>query len=110
MEMPKHIVVTFVIIAVAAWIVIASRTSLVEGFASAAVSCAKNDWFASLSKNVGGPIPLPEGQLDIFSENAISPDCCPAIYSSGPGCVCISEKQMKYLNERGGNRTLTSYY
>ena len=63
------------------------------------------DIYSSLTGNDGGPVPLPEGEMLLFSQNKISPSCCPSVYSSSSGCVCISPKQMKYLNERGGNRT-----
>ena len=53
----------------------------------------------------GGPIPLPPGELLIFAENEIKPECCPSYYASSNGCVCASKKQLDYLNQRGGNRT-----
>lgn len=63
-------------------------------------------WFASLARNKQGlKPPLKDGQMDIFAQNRIAPDCCPSIYSSSDGCVCITEDQMRYLNQRGGNRT-----
>lgn len=58
----------------------------------------------------GGPIPLPPGELLIFAENEVKPECCPSYYSSSTGCVCASKKQMDYLNKRGGNRTLNSEF
>jgi hypothetical protein len=66
--------------------------------------------YSILEKNEGGPIPLPEGELLVFENNKFSPDCCPSAYSNSSGCVCASPEQMKYLNERGGNRTLHDEY
>lgn len=66
--------------------------------------------YSALEKNEGGPIPLPEDELLVFDTNKFSPDCCPSPYSNADGCVCASPEQMKYLNERGGNRTLTGEY
>jgi hypothetical protein len=66
--------------------------------------------FSDLEKNEGGPIPLPENELLIFDKNKFSPECCPSAYSNSDGCVCASPEQMKYLNERGGNRTLYGVY
>lgn len=67
--------------------------------------------YSNLEKNEGGgPLPLPEDELLMFEKNKFSPECCPSPYSNGDGCVCASPEQMKYLNERGGNRTLTSEY
>ena len=58
----------------------------------------------------GGPIPLPPGELLIFADNKVKPECCPSYYSSSTGCVCTSQKQWDYLNQRGGNRTLNSEF
>jgi hypothetical protein len=66
--------------------------------------------YSDLEKNEGGPVPLPEDELLMFDKNKFSPECCPSPYSNSDGCVCASPEQMKYLNERGGNRTLTSEY
>jgi hypothetical protein len=67
--------------------------------------------YSELEKNEGGgPIPLPEDELLFFDSTKFSPECCPSPYSTSEGCVCASPEQMKYLNERGGNRTLTSQY
>ncbi len=57
-------------------------------------------------KYTGTPVPLPEGELFMFANNTVSPECCTsATYSTVDGCVCTSMDQIKYLNERGGNRT-----
>ena len=58
----------------------------------------------------GGPIPLPPGELLIFAQNQVKPECCPSYYSSSTGCICTSQKQWDYLNERGGNRTLNTEF
>jgi hypothetical protein len=68
------------------------------------------DIFANLENNTGGPIPLPEGELLFFDTNKFSPECCPATYSNSEGCVCAAPEQMKYLSQRGGNRTLLDEY
>lgn len=52
----------------------------------------------------GTPVPL-ENTLFYFKDNEFKPECCPTTYTSSTGCACSSEAQMKYLNERGGNRT-----
>ena len=60
--------------------------------------------FAKLEKNhVDSSDPLPEGQMSIFAENALSPSCCPAAYSGSSGCVCATPEQMKFISSRGGN-------
>lgn len=71
---------------------------------------SSSTWYKSLEGNVGGPVPLPEGQLAMFADNKFDANCCPSTYTTGSGCACISPEQMKYLNERGGNRTLPTEY
>jgi hypothetical protein len=66
--------------------------------------------YQSLEDNVGGRVPLPEGELLIFNENKFDPKCCPSAYSNSTGCVCATPEQMNYLNQRGGNRTMSSMY
>jgi len=69
-------------------------------------------WYTPLDANSQGlSVPLEKGQLDVFAKNPARPNCCSAsTYSTSTGCVCVTPEQMKYLNERGGNRTLTSEY
>lgn len=69
------------------------------------------DWYGSLSKNtVGRTAPLQDGELAMFADNTMSPECCPSSYSGSGGCVCETEQQMKYLSSRGGNRnTMDSF-
>ena len=43
--------------------------------------------------------------LFMFKNNQCKPECCGASFSCNGGCVCTTDKQRKYLNERGGNRT-----
>jgi hypothetical protein len=70
----------------------------------------ENDLYGSMEGNVGGDVPLPESELVMFGKNKYDPDCCPSVYSGSSGCVCATPEQMKYLNQRGGNRTLSSEY
>jgi len=57
----------------------------------------------------GTPVPL-ENTMVYFKDNEFNSTCCPSTYSTSSGCACSSPEQIKYLNERGGNRTLTSEY
>jgi hypothetical protein len=57
----------------------------------------------------GTPVPL-ENTLLYFKDNEFKPECCPSTYSSSRGCACTSGEQRKYINERGGNRTLPSEF
>ena len=56
--------------------------------------------------NVGTPVPLPVGELFFFADNKFKPECCPSTYSDSMGCACLSQAQVDYINQRGGNRTL----
>lgn len=69
-------------------------------------------WYSPLDVNSQGlSVPLKKGELSIFAKNPSKPECCSAsTYSTSTGCVCVTPEQMKYLNERGGNRTLTTQY
>ena len=68
-------------------------------------STQDDNFFSRLSNHEGGQIPLPEGILNFFYANKFDAGCClkPQNYSSSTGCACISEEQMRFLNERGGN-------
>jgi hypothetical protein len=56
------------------------------------------------------PIPLPEGQLDMFATTKFDGDCCPNAFSSSMGCACMTTGQLKYLSARGGNNVPYSEY
>jgi hypothetical protein len=56
------------------------------------------------------PIPLPEGELDMFATTKFKPQCCPNTYSNSTGCACMTTKQYKYLIDRGGNNVPYSEY
>ena len=56
------------------------------------------------------PIPLPEGELDMFATTPFKPECCPNTYSKSTGCACMTVDQYKYLNDRGGNNVPYSEY
>ena len=44
--------------------------------------------------------------LFIFKNNQAKPECCSSTYASDMGCVCTTPEQRKYINTRGGNRTV----
>jgi hypothetical protein len=43
-------------------------------------------------------------ELFMFEGNKISADCCPSPFSTGSGCVCLTESQVASFASRGGNR------
>ena len=56
------------------------------------------------------PIPLPEGELDMFATTPFKPECCPNTYSNGSGCACMTAQQYNYLINRGSNNVPYSEY
>ena len=56
------------------------------------------------------PIPLPEGELDMFATTEFKPECCPNTYSSSTGCACMTTGQYDYLRQRGSNNVPYSEY
>ena len=58
----------------------------------------------------GTPVPLKGEEMFFFKDNQFKPECCPATYSNSTGCACTSDDQKNYLNERGGNRTVSTNY
>ena len=56
------------------------------------------------------PIPLPEGELDMFATTEFKPECCPNAYSSSTGCACMTISQYDFLKNRGSNNVPYSEY
>lgn len=56
------------------------------------------------------PIPLPNGELDMFATTEFKPECCPNAYSSSTGCACMTDQQYNYLRQRGSNNVPYSEY
>jgi hypothetical protein len=56
------------------------------------------------------PVPLPEGELDMFATTPFKPECCPNTYSNSTGCACMTGEQYNYLITRGGNNVPYSEY
>lgn len=85
------------------------NTDLMSGWSSKAHAYAGSmghqDVLEQHKQYKGTPVPLKDGELFYFEDNEFKPECCPSKYSTSTGCACISEEQMTYLNERGGNRT-----
>jgi hypothetical protein len=71
-----------------------------------AKSMGYSDTTSKYAQYQGTPVPLPEGQMFMFADNKFKPECCPSTYTSSTGCACISQEQVNYINQRGGNRTM----
>jgi hypothetical protein len=65
---------------------------------------------ASILNRPPQPIPLPEGEMDIFATTEFKPECCPNAYSTSNGCACMTMKQLSYIKGRGGNNVPYSEY
>ena len=37
----------------------------------------------------------------MFAYNKYSPACCPSTYSTSRGCICMTDEQKKFINNRG---------
>ena len=48
--------------------------------------------------------------MSMFKYNKCVPECCPSTYSCSGGCVCQTDKQARFINRRGNNRTPPSEY
>ncbi len=56
------------------------------------------------------PVPLPEGEMDMFATTEFKPSCCPNAYSTSTGCACMTVDQYKWIKNRGGNNVPYSEY
>jgi hypothetical protein len=56
------------------------------------------------------PVPLPQGELDLFFNTQFKPECCPNTFSRSDGCACMTGEQYNYLILRGGNNVPYSNY
>jgi hypothetical protein len=65
---------------------------------------------SSIMNRQSQPIPLPEGELNMFATTPFKPECCPNTYSTGSGCACMTVDQYKYLKNRGSNNIPYSEY
>lgn len=73
------------------------------------VASGGQEYWRNTSPNVplnGPAFELGPDNLFMFKNNAVKPECCGSTYSSDTGCVCTTPDQRKFLNMRGGNRTV----
>ena len=56
------------------------------------------------------PVPLPEGEMDLFYNTKFGPEYCPNTYSNSQGCAAMTAEQYNYLITRGGNNVPYSEY
>jgi len=52
--------------------------------------------------SVDGTQDAPKSKF-MFAYNQCRPECCPSTYSCDHGCVCTTEQQRKFLQQRGKN-------
>lgn len=46
---------------------------------------------------------------NVFKNKKFSLDCCPSVYSSDKGCLCLTESQQQDLSNRGANRSAKKF-
>jgi len=107
----KHIAILLCVIVISTSVILVYPSSRKQGFTSGVNWIKHADEYAAEYNPTkpdyqGTPVPLSDSQMFFFQDNQFKPECCPSSYSSGSGCACISSEQIKYLNERGGNRTM----
>lgn len=49
---------------------------------------------------------LKQYKTDPFEHSTFTPECCPAMYSTSSGCLCLDPTTLGILASRGGNRML----
>lgn len=47
-------------------------------------------------------------QLFFLANSKVGGDCCPSVYSTDRGCVCVSAADAQIMESRGGNRAMGS--
>jgi hypothetical protein len=63
--------------------------------------------YTSPNEKLNGPtFEVGPDNLFMFKNNQVKPECCGSTFSGNGGCVCTTPAQRKYLNMRGGNRTV----
>ena len=49
-----------------------------------------------------------DSQLFAFANTKASAECCPSVFSTDSGCLCLSDTDLAAMYSRGGNRALGS--
>ena len=62
--------------------------------------------YKDLETNIGEKSNLSTNEMSFFDNTTFNPECCPSNYSTSSGCACMTPEQMKFLGQRGGNRTM----
>ena len=45
-----------------------------------------------------------DNKLMLLAGNRSSPECCPGVFNTDTGCLCLSDKDRSLFASRGGNR------
>lgn len=71
---------------------------------------AKKSEDLATGPSVDGDEDQPIKKKSILSNNPVSINCCDSSpYSSSNGCVCVTDKQKKFIRSRGHNKTSPDY-
>jgi len=100
----QSIVIFFVLLGIIVSSLGCSCLGLKEGFYMA------TQWKSKGETPWNGPFSVPTANVPngwFFANNKSSRECCKAAtYSTSTGCLCTTKEQLRFLNERGGNRTM----
>ena len=63
------------------------------------LKCRKS-LFSGMGPSIDGD-PDDDRNMFMFYRNKSSPDCCPSTFSTSNGCVCTTQQQRDFINNRG---------
>jgi hypothetical protein len=66
-------------------------------------------WAANEAASVGGSSNVPSqsdepNKFMYLVGNKVNTDCCPSVFNTDTGCVCLTEENRAQMSSRGGNR------
>lgn len=50
------------------------------------------------------PYDMADEQVQFLAKNKTGADCCPSVFSTDTGCLCLSDAEKSMMSSRGGNR------
>ena len=50
------------------------------------------------------PYDMADEQIQFLAKNKTGADCCPSVFSTDTGCLCLSDAEKSMMATRGGNR------
>jgi hypothetical protein len=50
------------------------------------------------------PYDMSDEKVEFLAKNKTGADCCPSVFSTDTGCLCLSDQEKAMMSSRGGNR------